>query len=281
MAAFQFIRPDSLAEASDFLRERHGRAFLLAGGTDLIVQIKKGRKRPEWVLDAKRIRDLDAGIAVREGVLRIGALALMTDILEHPEVRAHFPALCEALRVIGSVQIRNRATIPGNLCNASPAADSAPPLLVYGGRVRVFNARNGRRAAPVRDFFLGPGQPALDAGDIVEAVEIPLPPPGTGAAFIRLARRRGMDLTSISVACAVTPGGRARFAFGAVGPTPLLLPEEVVGDGGATPELRERLSAGIRPISDIRAGEDYRRAMAGVIGARALAAAQARRREGG
>ena len=115
---------------------------------------------------------------------------------------------------------------------------------------------------------------------IRDSVEIPRPPRGSGAAFIRLARRRGMDLSSISVACAVDAEGRARFAFGAVGPTPLLLPEEPAGDGPAARELRERLSAGIQPISDIRAGADYRRAMAAVIGARALAAAQARRREG-
>ena len=280
MASFQFIRSSTIEEASDILRERPGRAFLLAGGTDLIVEIQKGRKQPEWVLDAKRLRGLDGDIVFRDGALRIGALAVMTDVLEHAEARTHFPALCEALRVIGSVQIRNRATIPGNICHASPAADSAPPLLVYDARIFVFNARSGRRTVSIREFFLGPGRTALAPGDIVEEIEIPRPPRDSGAAFLRLARRRGMDLSSISAACVVDSEGRARFAFGAVGPTPLLLPEEPGCDGPATPELRERLSAGIRPISDIRAGAEYRHAMAAVIGARALAVAQARRRKG-
>ena len=175
---------------------------------------------------------------------------------------ARLPALVEAARAIGSVQIRNRATLAGNICNASPAADTAPPLLVYGARVNVVGP-GGRRTVPIGAFFVGPGKTALARGEIVESIEVPYPGAGTGSAFERLARRRGMDLALVSVACLAGPGGQVRFGFGAVGPTPILVagecspdaPDDVLAQlaARATPDHRHPRRRGLPPRDGARA----------------------------
>jgi carbon-monoxide dehydrogenase medium subunit len=268
MTSFAYERPRSLAEAFELLR--HDDAAALAGGTDLLVAIRHHQSRPGTVVDLKSVEEIGAGIDVEGDRIRIGGRVVMSRLIDDEQVNSHFPALVKAASVVGSVQIRNRATLAGNLCNASPAADTAPALLAYSAVVAV-SGPEGERAVPLDEFFVGPGSTSLGHGEVVTSVEIPIPTQKTGSAFARVTRRRGVDLASVSVACVVEASGRARFGFGAVGPTPLMAETTVddLADGAGW----DRLLSVTSPISDVRAGADYRRAMLRVHSTRALAAA--------
>jgi carbon-monoxide dehydrogenase medium subunit len=265
---FDYHRPQSLGEASDLLR-RDG-AVALAGGTDLLVALRHRAVRPELVVDLKAVTDIADGIEIEGDRLRIGGRVVMSRLTRNDYVNRHFPVLAQAAAVVGSVQIRNRATLAGNLCNASPAADTAPALLAYGATVFASGPEHTRPIA-VEEFFTGPGTTILERGEIVTAVELPIPPTAVGSAFARVTRRRGVDLASVSVACTLDRSGRTRFGFGAVGPTPLLA--ESTSDDLATDDGWSRLLAVTSPIDDVRAGAEYRRAMLRVHARRALHAA--------
>lgn len=266
---FEYARPRTLAEASQLLVGTGATA--LAGGTDLMVAIRHRKTRPALVVDLKKVEDLEVGITHGDGRVRIGGLTTMAQIASDEQIRSRFPALVDAVSVVGSVQIRNRATLAGNLCNASPAADTAPALIAVDASVEIAGA-GGSRAVPVASFFTGPGANVLEPGDVVTAVEFPLPASGTGSAFARVTRRRGVDLATINLACVVDGAGGARFGFGAVGPTPLLA--ETTLNDLETDEGWDRLLSVATPISDVRAGADYRRAMLQIHSRRALAAAR-------
>ncbi|HYJ24287.1 MAG TPA: xanthine dehydrogenase family protein subunit M [Acidimicrobiia bacterium] len=268
MTWFEYQRPQSLGEASDLLRKDDSVA--LAGGTDLLVALRHRAVRPALVVDLKSVSDIAEGIEVEGDRLRIGGRVVMSRLTRNQHVGRHFPALAQAAAVVGSVQIRNRATLAGNLCNASPAADTAPALLAYGATV-IASRPDTTRSIPVEEFFTGPGTTVLERGEIVTAVELPIPPTTIGSAFARVTRRRGVDLASVSLACILDPSGRARFGFGAVGPTPLLA--ESTFDELATDEGWSRLLAVTSPITDVRAGAEYRRAMLQVHSRRAFQAA--------
>ena len=175
MRAFEYVRPASLAEAIALL-DRHGPgARPLAGGTDLVIRLRDGSIRPDVVFDVKAIPELDGGITRRTaGAWSLGRRAVMTDIAADPRVRRHFPALAEAALVVGSAQIRNRATLAGNLCNASPAADTAPALLVYGA-VLVVAGGAGTRRIPVDELWVRSGVTTLARDELVTAIELPVP----------------------------------------------------------------------------------------------------------
>jgi carbon-monoxide dehydrogenase medium subunit len=292
---FVYHRPESLADALQLLREHGAGARVLAGGTDLIVRLRKRQDVPGIVVDLKRVAELRADIVPlrqaqgvasgsRDGV-RIGARTVISDIVEHQQIRERFAALVEAGLVLGSIQIRNRATLAGNLCNASPAADTAPALLVYGARVTIVGPR-GTREAPLDEFLTGPGRTALGSDELVAAIDLPWPPDESGAAFARLTRRRGVDLAIVSVACLASRSGEIRFAFGAVGPRPFLVVrnEAALLESNIDPEQRDamlsRFFASASPISDLRAHASYRAAMLPVVARRALGAAVARMNRG-
>jgi CO/xanthine dehydrogenase FAD-binding subunit len=267
---FAYLRPDTLDGVLAILTEHGAAARLLAGGTDLIVRMRLGHIRPAVVIDVKRVRDLSSEILQTDGGLRIGAGVTMTMLVEDPRVRRLFPALVEAAAVVGSIQIRNRATLAGNICNASPAADTAPALLVYGAVANIVGS-SGSRRVPLTDFFTGPGRTVLSRGELVQSIDLPFPLVPTGAAFGRITRRRGVDLATINLCGLVTGTGESRFAFGAVGPTPFLsvdtsgmLGDRVVDDESRTAALRA-LIAPARPITDVRGGRDYREAMLDVM----------------
>lgn len=280
---FRYARPTSLAEAVGLLAAEPA-ARPLMGGTDLLVAIRKRGDRPPLVVDLKRVPELAAGIEERDGVLRIGAGTPMTDVAADGRVRAWFPALVEAADVVGSIQIRNRATLPGNLCNASPAADTAPPLIAFGATVEVTGPGGTRRLA-AGDVATGPGRTALEPGEVVTAVELPIPAGPTGSAFTRMTRRRGVDLATVNVACVIDRDGTARLAFGAVGPRPLAAtdPSGVLASDDASPDEHDavlrRLTATATPISNVRASREYRAAMLLVLARRAADAARRRLRE--
>lgn len=273
MRSFEYLRPQSLTELLSLMRTHGAQARILAGGTDLIVRIKKGHELPRVVLDLKRVAELDANVTSTGGGIRIGARAVLTDIAAHAAVQQHFPALVEAALVVGSIQIRNRATLAGNMCNASPAADTAPALLAYGARVNVLSDAE-RRAVAADDFFAGPGRTTLQAGEIVESIDLPLPAEPAGGAFERLTRRHGLDLAIVSVCCVVYSSGAARLAFGAVGPRPFAV------DTRVDAPLDTVLSLA-KPISDLRGSEEYRVSMLPVLARRAMKLGLDRLRKGG
>jgi len=277
---FEYARPTSLQEVLSLLRDEP-EARLLCGGTDLLVGLRKGTLRPPLVVDVKRVAELPPEIAETAGMLRVGATAPLTRLIADERVRTHFPALVEAALVVGSIQIRNRATLAGNLCNASPAADTAPPLLVYDALVEMAGPQ-GRRRVPVGEFFVGPGRTALGPAEVVTAVEMPLPDRPLGAAFGRMTRRRGVDLATVNLCCSMTSAGVTRFAYGAVGPRPFLVADEsgTLADAAADParqdEILRRLTGQASPITNVRASAEYRRAMLDVLSRRALETARQR-----
>lgn len=281
MHRFRYTRPGSLAEAIGVLAE-HGRdARVMAGGTDLLIRLRDGTARPAVVVDVKRLPELAPGIRSEGGALLIAAGTTMAEIAASPLVRREIAGLADAAAVVGSAQIRNRATLAGNLCNASPAADTAPSLLVHGAALRVAGPAGERRIA-LDEFFVRSGVTALAPDEIVLAVEIPALR-RVASAHQRRTRRRGHDLASVTVACGVDAAGAVRIAFGSVGPRPLLRADTTgaLADRSAPGGLRdaalEAIFADATPSArSMRAGPEYRLAMLRVLGARALATALAR-----
>jgi carbon-monoxide dehydrogenase medium subunit len=261
--SFHYVRPNSLDKVVELLGAHGAAARLLAGGTDLLVRFRLGHVRPTIVIDLKKADGLSADITEVGSSLRVGARVVMADLIADERIRRHFPALVEAARVVGSVQIRNRATLAGNICNASPAADTAPALLVYGALVNVIGPK-GARQVPISNFFTGPGTTVLARDEIVASIDLPVPAAPVGAAFGRLTRRRGVDLATLNVCCLVPPSGQTRIALGAVAPRPLLIHDD---NGGA---MIDRAMAHTSPISDVRASREYRAAMLPVIIRRTL-----------
>lgn len=276
MRPFRYERPTRLADAVALLAE--GSARPLAGGTDLIIRLRDGSLRPDVVVDVKRVREIGDGIRETGDRLVIGAAAVMTDIAAHPRVRADFPALAEAALVVGSVQIRNRATLAGNVCNASPAADTAPALLVYDAAV-VAAGPGGVRHISIDSFFVRSGVTTLAPGELVTAIELPLPVQPRGSVHERRTRRRGHDLASVTLACAITADGVTRLAYGSVGPRPVL----ATSDGGppSAEELERMLGAAVPSPTSLRASPEYRLAMLRVLAGRALDVARRRLAEQG
>ncbi|HEX3428632.1 MAG TPA: FAD binding domain-containing protein [Candidatus Limnocylindrales bacterium] len=282
MRPFAWEQPDRLADAVALLAAHGPRARLLAGGTDLIIRLRDRSIEPDVVIDVKRVRELDDGIRERDGRLVIGARTVMTDIAADERIRRDYTALAEGALVVGSVQIRNRATLSGNICNASPAADTAPALLVFGAVV-VAVGPNGERRIPIDDLFVRSGVTTLRPAELVTAIELPLPGPPRGSTHTRRTRRRGHDLASVTVACVVDRDGATTIAYGSVGPRPVLVSDRsgILADPSASAEDRRRvldgLFAGASPSpTSMRASPEYRVAMLRVHGLRAVQTALAR-----
>ena len=279
MHTFAYARPATLAEATALLETHGPDARVLAGGTDLVIRLRDGSLRPTVVVDVKRIPELRPSIREEDGRLVISATTVMTDVAADERVRRHFVALAEAAAVVGSVQIRNRATLAGNVCNASPAADTAPSLLDYGAEAVAVGPQGARRI-PMEDFFVRSGQTTLRRGELVSAIELPVPARRIGAAHVRRARRRGHDLASVTLCCGVDGSGITRLAYGSVGPRPVLVVDEsgVLADPEAPADAKaavlERMFADASPSPrSMRASPAYRLAMLRVLGRRALATA--------
>jgi carbon-monoxide dehydrogenase medium subunit len=270
LRAFAYTRPETLSEAVSLLDEYGSDARVLAGGTDLIIRLRDRSVQPTVVVDVKRVPELAPSIVATDGVVRISAGTTMTDIVRDPLMRASYPALVEAASIIGSIQIRNRATLVGNQCNASPAADTAPVLLVYGATLIVVGLGGERRIA-LDNFFVRSGVTTLNPGELVAAIEIPTPSEPVGSAFGRRTRRRGHDLASVTMAVSVSAAGAVRMAFGSVGPRPLLFSSDA-----GQPPLEEWFAAAAPSPTSMRASPDYRLAMLRVLASRAMATARER-----
>ena len=285
---FECTIPRSLNEALEAL-DREG-AQVLAGGTDLVNNIKTNSARPRRIVYILGIPDLDT-ITVASGSLGIGAAARLGDIEHNREVLSRFPALCEAINVIGGTQIRNIATLAGNICNASPGADTPPILLVLDAEVEICRLDGGSEVArsrlPLGGFFSGPKKTVLKQGQMVGGITVPLPPEHSGAAFRRLARV-SLDIAKINCAAYIEREGDrirlARIALGSVAPTPVRAPTiENALEGQKYSErlihqASELVAEDIAPIDDVRSTAEYRRQIASLLVGEALQQAWRRSR---
>ena len=286
MKDFQYLAPHKLDEAAVLMAEHAGSAQLLAGGTDLLIFMRDGRKSPDVIIDAKKIPELTR-VQLDAGRLTIGAAVSCRTIWERPVIAERFPALTDAATLIGGIQIQGRATFGGNLCNAAPSADTVPPVIVYGAIAHIISAR-GERDVPVEEICTGPGRTSLAPDEILVSLSIPAPPANSGAAFLRFIPRNEMDIAVANAAARVdldeagTTFKSARIAIGAVAPTPLFV--EAAGAAlNGKPVNDESISAAARiardastPINDMRGTIEHRKQLAEVLTTRALRRAIAR-----
>lgn len=266
LGAFDYVRARSVDEACRLLAESDG-ASILAGGTDLLVEIRNGLRSPKLLVDIKGIDEL-AQFRTDGAEFTIGASIPLNDLVEHRAIRASLPALVDAALSIGTYQIRNRATLVGNVCNASPAADSAPVLLILDARLSVVGP-SGRRTVPISELFTGVKRTCLAPDEIVTDIRIPAPTDGTRTAFLKQQRIRGHDLAVINVAGSyAVDTSTVRVAVGSCAPTPVLLEPIDASADSLEPtahhiiELAERATS---PISDVRASSAYRLAVLPVL----------------
>ena len=268
---FSYHSPSTLEEALELLGKFRDEARVIMGGTDLLVKMKMRAVEPRHVISLRNIRELNY-ITLEDDGVRIGAGVRLRELERSREIKERFPALWEAVRVIGSVQIRNMATLGGNLCNASPAADTAPPLIVYGAEARILGPRR-ERSVKVEKFFTGPGKTVLEPDEILREIFIPYHG-DAGSVFIRLTRT-SMDIAKISIAVAAWFKDAeimdCRIALGAVAPTPIRIPraEEFLKGRRISMEVLDQagkiVSEDIKPITDARSTSWYRRAVARVL----------------
>ena len=285
MKPFEYFTPHDLNEALDIL-QRHPEAQLLAGGTDLLVQAHERNRPIAALVSLRRIPELNT-VAIN-GMLSIGTMQTVGKVAAHPAIRQDYAALAMGAGLIGSVQIQNMATVGGNICNASPSADTAPGLLALGAQAVLASTR-GERSLPLEAFFQGPGKTALQPGELLVRLELPHPLAHCGSFYLRHTPRARMDLAFVGVAAAVQLGeageiSSVRIALGAIAPTPMraLGAEERLA--GCQPDdalINEAalLAAGeARPIDDLRASADFRRHLVEVLTRRALEGAIANAR---
>lgn len=283
----RYEAPESIEAAAALLAGASGQARVLAGGTDLLVQLRSGVIDPGLVVDVKKISELRR-ITAEGGGFRIGAAVSGAELGEHPGVKKLWPGVVEAVELIGSTQIQGRASMGGNLCNASPAADSVPAMIAAGAIASVAGP-GGRREVPVEDICTGPGQTSLAKGEIVASILLPARPSRSGDAYLRFIPRTEMDIAVVGVGVSLTldSGGTctaARVGIGAVAPRALLVQDAadaLIGtkvDGAALERLAAAASAACRPIDDKRGTKEYRIKVAGVLARRAAEKALERAR---
>ncbi len=272
---FAYHEPQSLAEVTSLLTAYGESARILAGGTDLLVQMRKGRQQPHHLLNIKTVSGLEQ-IAATEDSVEIGAAVTLGEGERFLAAYPEYGVLRQAMHSVASVQIRHRATLAGNLCNASPAADTVPALVVLGAKIKIHGAR-GDRLVPVERFITGPGRTVLLTGEVVSAVVLPRPESGSRGVYLRKARRPSLDLATASAAV-FAAGGAWRIALGAVAPTVVrvreaerLLARE--GLSAATAAEAARLArAEAKPITDVRGTAEYRRELVAALVEQALLA---------
>jgi aerobic carbon-monoxide dehydrogenase medium subunit len=277
---FEFYQPATLAEASRLLKDNGPGGRFLAGGTDLVIAMKEKGLLPKYIVDLKRVPGL-SGIRVNgDDTITIGALTTMYAIETSPVIAKKYPFLAQSAAEVGSIQIRNRATIGGNMANATPSADVAPSLIALNATAKIASA-DGERMLSLEQFFRGPGQNAMNPDEILTEITIPKTSPQLVGEYIKFSPRDMMDLAYIGVAVAYNLGSDkkctgVRIVLGAVAPTPIraknseallegkVLSEEIAAQAG------DEAARESKPISDVRSSADYRRAMVGVMTKRAV-----------
>ena len=289
MKWFDYARPYSIGEAVQLLSGAGEKARVLAGGTDLLVQLRADRKQADLVVDVKRVREMNEISYNPEKGLALGAAVPCYQIYGNSSLREKYPALAEVASIIGGTQIQGRASIGGNLCNAAPSADSVPLLIALRARCRIAGVA-GEREVPVEEFCTAPGRTILKPGELLVSLLFPSPAPGEGACYIRFIPRNEMDIAVAGAGVGVELDNglirSARIALASVAPTPLFVREageSLAGSAGAAttpssapPRLPEQAA---KPITDMRGTVDYRRHLCAVLVRRALHAAIRRARE--
>lgn len=263
-----------------------GPAHVLAGGTDLVVQMTAGLRAPDLVVDIKRIPDLTQITRTDDGGFRIGAAVCGAEINEHVDLRAAWPGVCEGIDLIGSMQVQSKATPAGNLCNGSPAADSVPAMIAAGAVATVIGP-DGVREVPIADIPAGPGRTTLTKGEVIAAITLPARGVHAGDAYVRFTPRTEMDIAVVGVAVNLTLNAAgtctdAHVAIGAVAPTARLVPDAATAligtslDDAALDVAAKAVQAACQPIDDKRGSAAYRIRIAGTIFKRAATRALAR-----
>ena len=279
MQEFVYERPQTIEDAVAAMGAGDARA--LAGGTDLVPQLREGRRRAGRVVDLKRIAELTAIVALPDGAFGIGAAATASAVARHAGLAAAFPAVAQSAQLIGGVQIQNRASLGGNICNAAPSADAVPALICHEARALIAG-RDGRREVALEALFRAPGRTALEPSEILVSILLPRPQPRAAAKYLRFTPRREMDIAIAGAGAWLRLDAQgaiadARIVLASVAPTPIRAPSaerKLIGERPTRALLEEagRLAAGdARPISDTRGSADYRRSLVAVLTERALA----------
>ena len=287
MKQMEYAAPASVKEAVGLMANGGSSARVLAGGTDLLVQLRAGNLKPGLIVDVKSIDEM-CSIVVNKKNFRIGAAVCGAALNEHKRLKKALPGVAEAAGLIGSTQVQGRATLGGNLCNASPAADSVPAMIVASA-IATIAGPSGRRKVPVEKINKGPGKNSLKKGEVLIYFTVPKPAPRSGDAYLRMTPRTEMDIAMVGVGVSLTLDKdgtctAARVALGAVAPTALLVPDAakaLIGtkvDDAALEELSATVSAACKPIDDMRGTIEYRIQVAGVLARRASLVALERAR---
>lgn len=279
MRDFEYFEPATLDAAVALLQSCKGKTSLIAGGTDLLVQMKEHIRQPDHVINIKKIPGMDELDYDERTGLRIGALTTTRAVETSAVVQKHYAGLCRATTDFASIQVRNRATVVGNICRASPSADTLPPLIADGATLQI-RGPDGDRVVAMEGFFTGAGKTALGADEIVTHIMIRPPPPHTGKVYIKHGRRIAMELATVGVAVSLTMEGNicreVRIVLAAVAATPMraihaeiLLRNQPINDQVIAAAALAAMDES-RPISDVRGSADYRRQMVTVLTRRAI-----------
>jgi CO/xanthine dehydrogenase FAD-binding subunit len=281
MQSFDYAAPKNAEEVLQLLAGKNGDARILAGGTDLLVQLREGRRNARLVIDVKNIPDLTQVTFDPQDGLRIGAAASCSQICNDTNVGKHYPGLVDAVKLIGGVQIQNRASVGGNLCNASPAADAIPALIVHEAVCHTLGS-NGTRTLSVEEFCVAPGKNAMQSGEFLTSITVPPPKEKFGASYLRFIPRNEMDIAVVGAGASVVLDAdrkrfiSARIALGAVAPTPLLASDAgtfLSGKEVTRENIKEaaRMAQAVaKPITDLRGTAEHRKHLCAVLVERAL-----------
>jgi len=275
---FDYVRPKTVAEAVGLLRGEDAR--VLAGGTDLIAQMREGRRRIGRLVDVKGIRELGAVATLSEGGVMIGAAAGATVVSRHGAIANNYPAVAQSARLIGGVQVQNRASLGGNICNGAPSADGVPALICHAAAARIAGPA-GTRQVPLEELFVGPGKTAVEPGELLVSIVLSPPVRRSAATYLRFTPRREMDIAVAGAGTFVRLDqqgiiAEARVVLASVGPVPMRAPSAERRLAGERPsralleEAGRRAAHDARPISDTRGSADYRRSLVAVMTTRAL-----------
>ncbi len=287
MQEITYEAPTSVAQAVTLLKRLGEKARPICGGTDIMIQMRAGVRRPDCLVDVKQIKDLrQIKFDARSGA-RLGAAVPCIEVYESEAMRKRYPGLAEAAHLIGSLQIQNRASVGGNLCNGSPAADTTPALIALGAKAKIAGGK-GTRQVPVEEFVVSPGRTVLKPGELLVELLIPAPKPHSADAYLRFIPRNEMDIAVVGVGTSITLDGdkvkAARIALGAVGPTPIfaeLASKSLIGkalDDAAIEHAAELAIQASSPIDDMRGTAEFRRHIVGVLTRRTIQIAAERAR---
>jgi len=278
---FEYVRLDSIEKTVAFLENNGDEARPFLGGTDTFVALRDRRLHPKFLVDLKHLEGFDALSFDNEEGLTIGAAINLNQLISSKEVQNHYPVLVQAASEVGGYQLRNRATMVGNLCNASPCGDTIGPSMIYFGKATIVGPE-GKKVIPLEDFFIGPGKTCLGVGEIVQSLKFPIPPEQSEGIYLSIGRNKLSDLAMAAVTAFGYPddqsasGFRFRIALSAVAPTVIIVKDAEVLlsehqiESSTIEKAAQIAKQQCKPIDDIRASQDYRREMVYALTLRAL-----------